>query len=185
MKNIVLIVGFLVLAVVTGVVMNPNPANADSAAEIDKEVKLALENLYATSPKAVALGKKAKGILVFPSIIKAGLIVGGQYDEGELIIDGKVRGYYNTVQVSYGLQIGVQVHGYALFFMTDEALEYLDKSDGWEVGVGPSIVVVDAGAATSTTTTSAKSEIYALFFNQKGFMGALGLQGTKITKIER
>ena len=185
MKNIVLIVGCLVLAVVTGMVMNPNPANADTAEQIDKEVKLALENLYATAPKAKEFGDKAKGILVFPSIVKAGLIVGGQYDEGELIINGKVRGYYNTVQVSYGLQIGVQVHGYALFFMTDEALGYLDKSDGWEIGVGPSIVVFDAGAATSTTTTTAKSEIYAFFFNQKGFMGALGLQGTKITKIER
>lgn len=185
MKKIALIFGFLMLTAVMGIAMNPNSANADTAEEIDKEVKLALENLYDTAPKARELGKKAKGILVFPSIVKAGLIVGGQYDEGELIKDGKVSGYYNTVQVSYGLQIGVQVHGYALFFMTDEALEYLDKSNGWEVGVGPSIVVVDAGAATSTTTTTGKSEIYAFFFNQKGFMGALGLQGTKISKIER
>ena len=185
MKTIPLIVGCLLLAVITGIAMNPNPANASSAAEIDQRVKLALENLYATSPKAQELGKKAKGILVFPNIIKAGLIVGGQYDEGELLVDGKVRGYYNTIQVSYGLQAGVQTHGYALFFMTDSALAWLDKSDGWEVGVGPSIVVVDAGAATSSTSTTLQSEIYAFFFNQKGFMGALGLQGTKITKIER
>jgi len=185
MRNIALIFGCLILAVVMGIAMNPSPANADSAVQIDEEVRLALENLYDTSPKARELGKKAKGILVFPSIVKAGLIVGGQYDEGALLKDGKVSGYYNTVQVSYGLQIGVQVHGYALFFMTDETLEYLDKSDGWEIGVGPTIVVVDAGAASSTTTTTGKSEIYAFFFNQKGFMGALGLQGTKITKIER
>jgi len=185
MKNIALIFGCLLLTVVTVTAMYPNPANADTAVQIDQEVRLALENLYATSPKARELSEKAKGILVFPSIVKAGLIVGGQYDEGELIKDGKVSGYYNTVQVSYGLQIGVQVHGYALFFMTDEALEYLDKSNGWEIGVGPSIVVIDTGAATSTTTTTGKSEIYAFFFNQKGFMGALGLQGTKISKIER
>jgi lipid-binding SYLF domain-containing protein len=185
MKSILLIVGCLVLAVIMGLAVNLSSANASTRAEIDQRVKLALEKLYETSPEAKELGKKAKGILVFPNIIKAGLIVGGQYDEGELIVDGKVRGYYNNVQVSYGLQAGVQTHGYALFFMTDSALEWLDKSDGWEIGVGPSIVVVDTGAATSTTSTTLQSEIYAFFFNQKGFMGALGLQGTKISKIER
>ena len=185
MKSIPLIVGCLVLAVIMGLAVNLSSANASTRAEIDQRVKLALEKLYETSPEAKELGKKAKGILVFPNIIKAGLIVGGQYDEGALIVDGKVRGYYNNVQVSYGLQVGVQTHGYALFFMTDSALEWLDKSDGWEIGVGPSIVVVDTGAATSTTSTTLQSEIYAFFFNQKGFMGALGLQGTKISKIER
>jgi len=94
-------------------------------------------------------------------------------------------GYYHTVQVSYGMQAGVQVFGYALFFMTDSALEYLDTSDGWEIGVGPSIVVVDEGLATSKTTATLKAEIYAFFFDQKGLMGRLGLQGTKITKIDK
>ena len=185
MKTILLIVGCLVLVVITGIAMDRSTASAYTGAEIDQRVKLALEKLYETSPKAKEFGKKAKGILVFPNIVKAGLIVGGQYDEGALIVDGKVRGYYNNLQVSYGLQIGVQTHGYALFFMTDSALAWLDKSDGWEIGVGPSIVVIDTGAATSTTSTTLQSEIYAFFFNQKGFMGALGLQGTKISKIER
>ena len=79
----------------------------------------------------------------------------------------------------------MQKYGYALFFMTDKAMAWLDKSDGWELGVGPTIVVVDTGASSSTTTTTAQSEIYAFFFDQKGLMGGLGLQGTKITKIKK
>jgi len=112
-------------------------------------------------------------------------MVGGQYGEGALFKGGKPVGYYSNVQVSYGLQAGIQEHGYALFFMTDKALKWLDKSDGWEIGVGPSIVVVDVGAATSKTTTTLQSEIYAFFFDQKGLMGGLGIQGTKITKIKK
>jgi lipid-binding SYLF domain-containing protein len=97
--------------------------------------------------------------------------------------NGRTVAYYNTVAASYGLQAGVQSFSYALFFMTDDALKYLDKSEGWEVGVGPSIVVVDAGAAKSLTTTTAKSDVYAFIFDQKGLMAGLGLQGSKITKI--
>ena len=131
------------------------------------------------------MAKKAKGILVFPSIVKGGFLVGGQYGEGALFKGRKTSGYYSNVQVSYGLQAGIQEHGYALFFMTDSAMKWLDKSDGWEIGVGPSIVVVDIGAATSKTTTTLQSEIYAFFFDQKGLMGGLGIQGTKITKIKK
>jgi lipid-binding SYLF domain-containing protein len=87
--------------------------------------------------------------------------------------------------MSYGLQAGIQEYGYVLFFMTDSAMDWLDKSDGWEVGVGPSIVVVDTGAASSATTTTLQSDIYAFFFDQKGLMGGLGLQGTKITKLSK
>ena len=153
------------------------------AAEIDKQVDLALEQLYAASPAAREIAKVAKGVLVFPSIIKAGLVVGGQYGEGALRVNGKTVGYYNTVAASYGLQIGAQSFGFAMFFMNDKALEYLDKSSGWEVGVGPSIVVVDKGAAKSFTTTTAKDDIYAFCFGQKGLMAGLGLQGSKITRI--
>jgi lipid-binding SYLF domain-containing protein len=175
----------LVLALAAGTFMSPNSAAAATAAEINRDVKSALEKLYGQSASARAMGKKAKGILVFPSIVKGGFMVGGQYGEGALLKGGKTAGYYNTLQVSYGLQAGIQKHGYALFFMTDSAMKWLDKSDGWEVGVGPSIVVVDVGVATSKTTTTLQSEIYAFFFDQKGLMGGLGLQGTKITKIKK
>ena len=161
----------------------PLQAFADTAAEIDRDVDSALQKLYKRSPAAVKLSKTARGILVYPDVIKAGLLIGGQYGEGALRVDGKTAGYYNTVAASYGLQAGAQSFGYALFFMTDETLDYLNSSDGWEVGIGPSIVVVDEGAATSLTTTTGKDDVYAFIFNQEGLMAGLGIQGSKITSI--
>jgi len=185
MRYLYLITALLVLASVTGTLISPNPAGAATAAEINRDVKSALEKLYAKSPKAKTFGEKAKGVLVFPGITKGGFMVGGQIGEGALLVGGKTTGYYNTVQVSYGFQAGLQKYGYALFFMTDSAVKWIDKSDGWEIGTGPSIVVMDTGAAGSATTTTLQSEIYAFFFDQKGLMGGLGLQGTKITKIKK
>ena len=163
----------------------PNTAAAASAAELDRDSQSALQKLYAKSAKAKELSEKAVAILVFPGIYKAGFIVGGQYGEGELIRDGKVIGYYNTVSGSYGLQAGAQKYGYALFFMTEKMLAYLDKSGGWELGTAPNIVVVDKGAATGLSTTASQSDAYAFFFDLKGLMGGLGLQGTKVTKINK
>jgi lipid-binding SYLF domain-containing protein len=175
----------LVLAFAAFTLMSPNPARAASAAEIDRDAHKALQKLYNKSGSAKALGEKAKAILVFPSITKGGLLVGGQYGEGALMKEEKTIAYYNTVSASYGLQAGVQTYGYVLFFMTDSAREYVDKSDGWELGTGPSIVIVDEGAAGGISTTTAKADVYAFIFNQKGLMGGLGLQGTKITKIKK
>ncbi len=174
-----------VLLLILAFAASPNPASAATAAEIHRDVTKVLQKLYAASPAAKALGQKAKGILVFPSIVKGGFIVGGQYGEGALLKGGKIAGYYSTVQVSYGFQAGVQKHGYALFFMTDSAMNWLNSSGGWEVGVGPSIVVVDTGMASSMTTTTVQSDIYAFIFSQKGLMAGLGLQGTKVTRIAR
>jgi lipid-binding SYLF domain-containing protein len=109
--------------------------------------------------------------------------VGGAFGDGALLKNGRTAGYYRTIEASYGLQIGAQAFGYVLFFVQDSALEYLDKSDGWEIGVGLSLVVVDKGFAGSMTTTTAKDDIYAFFFDQKGIMGGLGLKGSKITRI--
>ncbi len=170
---------------VTCMFVCPAPAMSASAEEINRDATSALKKLYAKSAAARALGEKAKGILVFPGIVKGGFIVGGQYGQGALFEGGKTTGYYSTVQASYGLQAGLQKYGYALFLMTDSARNYIDKSDGWEVGVGPSIVIVDVGAARSMSTTTLKSDIYAFFFDQKGLMGGLGLQGTKITRLEK
>jgi lipid-binding SYLF domain-containing protein len=185
MKYLRLTTILLVVAFAAGAFTIPHPATAASAAEIDRDAQKALGDLYAKSPSAKAMGEKAVGILVFPGIVKGGFIVGGQYGEGALIKDGKTVAYYNTVAASYGLQAGLQKFGYALFFMTDSALKWIDKSDGWEIGVGPSIVVVDVGAAASMTSTTAQADIYAFFFDQKGLMGGIGLQGTKITKLEK
>lgn len=135
--------GLLILAMAAMPLMRPHPVVAASAAELNREAAAALQALYAKTPGAKELGAKAKGILVFPSIIKAGFIVGGQYGEGALRKGNKTVAYYNTVAASYGLQAGAQEFGYALFFMSDSALNYLDKSDGWEIGSGPSVVLVD------------------------------------------
>jgi lipid-binding SYLF domain-containing protein len=165
--------------------IGPSQTLAASAAEIDRDIDVALKTLFAKSESARALAEKATGILVFPAIMKAGFIVGGQYGEGSLREGGKTVRYYNSVAASYGLQAGIQKFGYALFFMSDSALKWIDKSDGWEIGTGPSIVIVDVGAAGSLTTTTAKSEIYAFFFSQKGLMAGIGLQGTKITRLNK
>jgi lipid-binding SYLF domain-containing protein len=185
MRYLHLIAILLVFAFVAGTLLSPTPATAASTAEINRDAKVALEKLYEKSSSAKTLGEKAKGILVFPGIVKGGFLAGGQFGEGALLKDGKAAGYYNTVQGSFGLQAGIQKYGYALFLMTDSAMKYIDKSDGWEIGVGPSIVVMDIGAAASATTTTVQAEIYAIFFDQKGLMGGLGLQGTKITKINK
>jgi lipid-binding SYLF domain-containing protein len=185
MKYVRLTTILLVFAFTVAVLTNPHPALAASAAEIERDAQKALGDLYAKSPSAKTMGEKAIGILVFPGIVKGGFIVGGQYGEGALIKDAKTVAYYNTVAASYGLQAGLQKFGYALFFMTDSALKWIDKSDGWEIGVGPSIVVVDAGAAASMTSTTLQSDIYAFFFDQKGLMAGIGLQGTKITRLEK
>jgi lipid-binding SYLF domain-containing protein len=181
MRKVHLIMPFLVLLL--GCSIFSGSAQAATAGEIDKAVNLALEKLYASTPAAAELAKVCKGVLVFPDIVKAGLIVGGQYGEGALRIDGKTVGYYNTVAASYGLQAGAQTFGYAMFVMNDSALNYLKKSQGWEVGVGPTVVVMDEGLAKSLTTSTAKDDIYAFIFGQKGLMAGLSLQGSKITRI--
>lgn len=152
---------------------------------LEDDAKAALQKLYADVPTAKVVGDKAKAVLVFPSIVKAGFVLGAQYGEGVLLVDGKMVAHYNSAAASYGLQAGVQTFGYALFLMTDEALKYLNKSDGWEIGVGPSIVIVDMGKAKTLTTTTLKDDIYAFIFSQKGLMAGLGLQGSKITKLDK
>src|SRR5262245_34153883 len=165
-----------------------SPAKAASksseAAQIDRDVDSALKKLYKTTPEADLFRKEAKGILVFPAIVKGGFIVGAYYGKGALRKNRETVGYYDTMAASYGLQAGVQTFGYGLFFMNDEALAYLDKSDGWEVGVGPSIVVMDKGTVKSATTTTGRSDVYTFIFGQKGLMAGLGLHGSKITRID-
>ncbi len=184
-KHIRIVGAAFILALTVATLMMPHPAIAASTAGIDQDVDAALSKLYETTPAAKTLAEKAKGILVFPNIVKAGFIVGGQYGEGALRKQGTTVGYYNMVAASYGLQAGAQAFGYAMFFMTDSALDYLEKSAGFEIGVGPSIVLVDAGIAKTLTTSTAQSDIYGFIFGQQGLMAGTGLQGSKITKITK
>jgi len=159
------------------------PALAASDPELDRAANTALRKLLAESPTAQQLNKTAVAVLVFPKIIKAGFILGGAYGEGGLRQGGKTIGYYNSAAASYGLQAGVQWFGYALFFMNAGALKYLDDSKGFEIGVGPSVVVVDAGMAKKYSSTTLTQDIYAFIFSQKGLMAGLGIEGSKITRI--
>jgi lipid-binding SYLF domain-containing protein len=170
-------------ALLAALAADGHSASAATAAKIDENVTAALKRLYAESPTAKMLGEKAKGILVFPGILKGGLIIGAQWGEGALRKGGKSVAYYRSVAASYGLQAGGQKFGYALFFMDDNSLNYLEKSSGWEIGTGPSVVVVDKGAAKSMGTTASREGVFAFIFGQKGLMAGIGIQGSKITRI--
>jgi len=161
----------------------PEAALAASAGQIDRESSQTLKTLYQNTPGAQALGDKAVAVLVFPSIVKGGFIIAGQFGDGALRKNGKSVGYYRSLAASYGFQAGAQSFGYVLFFMDDDSARYLDKSDGWELGTGPSLVVLDQGFGKNFSTTTLQKGVYAYIFNQKGLMGGVGIQGSKITKI--
>jgi lipid-binding SYLF domain-containing protein len=175
----------LALVLVVSLVLPTGPAAEASPAAIDRNVDVAMARMLDTVPNARHLSSQAKAVLVFPSIVKAGFLFGAQYGEGALRRQGRTMGYYNSIAASYGFQAGIQSFGYALFFMSDSALQYLDRSGGFELGTGPSIVILDVGAAKALTTTTLQHDIYAVFFDQRGLMGGVGVQGSKISRIDR
>lgn len=154
--------------------------------ELEQQARDAYKTLIATTPKAADLRSSANAVLVFPGIVKAGLLVGGQTGDGVLFDpNGQVLGYYNLTALSYGLQAGAQSFSQVMFLMTPAARSYLNSSDGWSVGVGPSVVVMDEGTARSMTTTTMQSDVYAFIFGQSGLMAGMGVQGQKITPVGR
>tara|TARA_R110002049_G_scaffold104747_2_gene251312 strand:- start:6737 stop:7297 length:561 start_codon:yes stop_codon:yes gene_type:complete len=162
-----------------------NSASAATAEDLDNDSRQALQTLYETQPSAKTLSNTAKAVLVFPNIVKAGLVFGGSYGEGVLIEGSKVVDYYNSVTGSWGLQAGAQSYGYAVFLMTDKAVQYIRKTSGWEIGVGPTLVVVDEGVAKNLSTSSLKDDAYAFIFSQQGLMAGVSIEGTKISRIDR
>jgi lipid-binding SYLF domain-containing protein len=151
--------------------------------DLEAKARTALQQLVGTAPRTQQLQQMAKAVLVFPDILKVGFIAGAQGGKGVMFApDGTVMGYYTARAVSWGLQAGGQTFSEAMFLMTDDALSYLNSSNGWSVGVGPSVVVVDAGMGKSMTTTTLKSDVYAFIFGQQGLMAGLGVQGQKISK---
>lgn len=166
-------------------IVGPSQALASDGTLLEQDSRAALSSLYSGSPGARALGERANAILIFPNITKAGFIVGGQGGEGVLLVKDKVVGHYNTRAVSIGMQAGMQTFGYAMFFMSDKVLSEFRNSKNFQVGVGPSVVVLDTGAAKDITTLTAKSDIYATIFDQSGLMAGASLQGSKITKLDQ
>lgn len=156
---------------------------ADRAAAIS-DAQTAYDRLLAQQPVAATLAKDAKGVLVFPNVLKAGFVLGGYHGTGALRKGDAFVARYGTSGASYGLQAGVQKYSYAMFFMRESDLAYLDNSSGWEVGVGPSITVIDQGKAASMTSTTAREGVYVIFYDQKGLMAGLGIQGSKITRLD-
>jgi len=146
--------------------------------------RAALQQLVAQNPAAAKCKSQAQAVLVFPKVVKAGFVIGAQSGEGILFNHGRATGRYRTVAASYGLQAGVQEYGYALFLMNQNAVNWVNNTRGWEIGTGPSVVIVDKGMARSFSTDTLHSGIYAFTFDQRGLMAGLGLQGSKIMRID-
>jgi lipid-binding SYLF domain-containing protein len=155
-----------------------------ASANLVSDSRRALQQLVAQNPAAARAKSKAIAVLVFPQVVKAGFILGAQEGQGILFLHGRPSGRYRTVAASYGLQAGVQKYGYALFLMNQDAVNWVNNTRGWEIGTGPSVVIVDKGMARSFSTDTLHSGIYAFTFDQQGLMAGLGLQGSKIMRID-
>jgi len=172
----------LIVAVITA---TSTPAFADGKEELHRESSVALAKLIEANPAAAEISKKAKAALIFPNIVKAGLVFGGAYGEGVLQKGSMIDGYYNSITASFGWQAGAQSYGYVVFLMNDEAIKYLKDTKGWEFGVGPTVAIIDEGAAKNLSTTSLQDDAYAFIFDQQGLMASLSIEGTKITEIKQ
>ncbi len=178
--------GFLGIAAATLLLGAINvQAYAASAEDLDRDAAAALQTLYKHNPVAESVAKKATAILVFPKVIKAGLVFGGSYGEGVMMKGSKVTGYYNSVSASWGWQAGAESYAYVVFLMNNKAMRYLSKSDGWSIGAGPNVVVVNEGVAKNLSSSTMKDDAYAFIFDQQGLMASLSIEGTKITRIKR
>ena len=177
-----LLIGSAVAALALGAA-NVASAQSPNAENLDRSADQALQHLYETNPVARTLGEKSRAVLIFPSIVKAGLVFGAGYGEGELKQGSKVDGYYNSFTGSWGLQAGAQSYGYVVFLMTGKAVDYIHETHGWEIGVGPTVVVVDEGVAKNLSTSTLKDDAYAVIFDQRGLMAGVSIEGTKISHV--
>ena len=175
----------ILLAALLTLALGVTVARADSKQRIDTESLKALDKLRAHAAAAGPLLDEASGVLVFPDVVKMGFGVGGQYGEGSLLVDGKPVAYYATAGASFGLQVGVQYKAEVILFMTEEALQNFRNSQGWEVGVDGSAAIVDVGAGGKIDSKMVNQPVVAFIFSNKGLMGNLTLEGSKITRIAR
>lgn len=164
----------------------PSTLQGTSASRVlDADCRAAMFTFASTHPNMTGLTQRAKGVLIFPNVVRAGFLAGASHGAGELIENGKITGYYATTSFSYGFQAGVQQYAYAMIFMNDAALNNLKTSSDFEIGVGPTVVVLDEGAARNFNTETAKSDVYAVVFDQRGLMAGTALRGTKISRISQ
>ncbi len=161
------------------------PPAMSASNEIDAYVQEALVKFRAHTPAGAKLAASAKGILVFPKVYKAGFVIGGEYGEGALLINGYTQGYYSIAAGSFGLQVGAQRKSQIILFMTDSALATFRNSKGWQAGVDGSVAIATLGAGDKIDTETAKQPIVGFIFSNEGLMFNLTLEGAKITPIKR
>jgi lipid-binding SYLF domain-containing protein len=165
--------------------MSPHNAKAASAFEIDAAAHATLDQFYREVGSSRELARRAFGILVFPSVVKAGFGFGGEYGEGALLVRGRPNEYFNTLSASFGFQLGAQARSVIVMFLTPEALDGFYRKDGWKVGVDGSVAIVTVGAGGAVDTNTIHSPIVGFIFDQKGLMYNLTLEGSKISRIYR
>lgn len=173
------------LCILVGVMAAAPNVEAASGPEIDAGVHATLDKFFYKIPGGRDLANKSVGILVFPSIVKAGIGFGGEYGEGALLIGGRTADYYNTVSASFGFQLGVQERSVIIMFMTESALRQFRKTAGWKVGVDGSVAIITLGAGGSIDTNKITSPVVGFILDPKGLMYNLTLEGSKISRISR
>ncbi|KWF36993.1 BPSL1445 family SYLF domain-containing lipoprotein [Burkholderia pseudomultivorans] len=181
-----LIVGSLALTGCTTTPDKPDNAatNASKRQAIDSSVDATLSRMYSTVKGSRELVAKSRGVLVFPDVIQAGFIVGGQSGNGALRVGGSTVGYYNTSSLSVGLQAGAQSKAIVFLFMTQQALDEFRGSDGWAAGAGASVALVKMGANGAVDTTTATAPVQVIVLTNAGLMGDVSINGTKVTKLK-
>ncbi len=152
---------------------------------LDARIDEAIEEFYTKTSAGKQLAKKSKAMLVFPSVGKAGIGIGGEYGEGALIINGEKVQYYSTAAASFGLQLGVQTKRQIILFMDQTDLDSFRHSEGWEFGVDGSVAIATLGTGGEIEMKSLNQPIVGFVFGNKGLMANLSLEGTKLTKIEK
>jgi lipid-binding SYLF domain-containing protein len=178
-------IAWVVSLCLLGTMMFPTASQAKTAQEIDASVNAVLDRFTKQVRGSSQLLQQAKGVLVFAGVIKAGIGVGGEYGEGALRIGGKTNAYYSIAAASIGFQLGAQKKDIILVFLQDEALRKFQNSQGWQIGVDGSVVIVDLGANASIDTTKINQPIVGFVIGQKGLMYNLTLEGSKISKMKK
>lgn len=174
----------LALVVFAALTMAPASGHAASRAQIDAEVNDTLNRFFAEVVNGRELANKAEALLIFPSIVKAGIGIGGEYGEGALHIRGRTAGYYNIISASFGFQLGIQTRSVIIMFMTPTALAGFQARSGWEAGVDGSVALITVGAGGAIDTNNVLDPIVGFVFNNKGLMYNLTLEGSKISRID-
>ncbi len=161
------------------------PTLAASASEIDAEVRQALSKLYSEVPATRSLVDQSAGVLVFPGIVEGAFVFGGQFGEGALLQGGATTGYYNLVAGSFGFQAGAQSFDMVILFTTEDSLDFFDRTEGFELGVDAGVTIAEVGARGDLTTNSLQDPIVAFVYGERGLMGGVSIEGSKITEIDK